>query len=424
MTTTSAGENDGLAPLAAYLGATAGPADAAREPLTIGWVTNAAGPFAQPDVDRVMLTAVALLNERFGGVGGRPLAVRRFGVDGSDDESAAAAAELLADPAVRLVLEGSMGLGGAALHRALGGRIAVAVMSPIGRHDLASPGAYCLTAGSAAPAPAFAHYLTNVLDVDEVAVVRVAFDRTSDPIEAAIRDAMAARGGVARVGYYGALGRSPLGWTDQTGVDRAVADAGVRDAQAVVLLAIPNPETVALNARALERVGYDGPVLALPFGLTEQLADELGDLPRWTYMAPDPLVAAPDPTGHVAAYLAAIRQHLPGVDPGDLFMTSVPAFGSVMTLARILAPLADREVDRDAVRAAIAQYRGPVFLGPPATPVRADPDEIAVGTRAARWYGYRGDGEWSLVADWAEPRPHADGGCESTAATPQEGNPT
>ncbi|WEG08476.1 ABC transporter substrate-binding protein [Microbacterium horticulturae] len=381
-----------------------GEADPHLEPVVLGWVTAGDGPFAEHDVDATMAAAVRLLNERFGGIGGHPVVVRRCLVDGTDAQSESAAAQLAGDAEVCLVLQGNLPEGAEALHRMLGDQLAVAVVSPIGAQDTAARNAYCMTTGTAGAEFAFGHYLAEVLGFREVGVSRVAFDRVSDPIEADLRSSLEARGGVARVGYFGALDRSPKGWYEQAGVERALVDCQAASADALVVLGVPHPDPVIHTARALKALGIETPVYAIGFGLTEKVRAELGDFPRWTYMSPDPMMGAPDPSGHVDAYRAALAEYLPGRPPESLFLTSMAAFGSVITLARVLAPVVAAEgIDRRRAEEALAGFRGPVFLGPDTTPRRDDPDHPAVGSRAVRWYRYEGQDRWELAADWIDP---------------------
>jgi branched-chain amino acid transport system substrate-binding protein len=373
---------------AAYLGAKTGAAGSAASPITLGWINEQGGAISSPEATAGAEAAVSLINNRLDGIDGHPLKLLTCFVASSEEEGQTCAQQMYNDAAVIGVLTGATSLSSPALHSVLAGKKPVIGSTPSSPTDTAASWSYYIGNGVFGAPSSMGAYAIKDLGVKKLALIGPAFIGTTVAINAVSAEAKAA-------GVQLTIGTYPQGSSDVT---PAIVAAKVAGAGAVLALDNTSTGCIAI-AKALTELAVTTKVVSLNTCAQDSVKTALGDLPKWTYLSPTkvPAAGAPDPSGQVADYLAAMHAY----QPGSTVQSSAPgAYALVMYVARLLNSIGFGKTTPAALNAALATSTGPVFMGSPTLKFGTKPF-TAIGTLANLFYSYQGNGAWQPEADGA-----------------------
>jgi branched-chain amino acid transport system substrate-binding protein len=374
-----------------YTGGTAGAADAKRTPVAVGFVhqQGGAGPSYPESVDAAV-AAVRLVNSSLGGIRGRPLVLLSCPA-ATDAQLRACAQKFVDDPAVKLIVQGGIALDTASFHQVVGGRKPTLGASPSAVADGTARNAYYVTAPASSQPAALAAYVTRYVKPKTVVVLAPDTPQLS-PVVAAIRSALE----TSKVKVSVALVDPAT--SDVAG---ALSSSGAARADAIVpLLTAAQCVPYAAAIRQLGLVGK--PEIAIGGCFDQATKRALGDYLHETAVSPyaSPLLTS-DP--EVVSYRAAMRTYVPSQTNLGTFAPS--SFAAVLAAARVLGRIGGT-ITTAAVSARLAEFRGPVFMGPRTLRWgKAVPGLPAVGTAAFRFYTYLGKARWKDATGgrWVAP---------------------
>ncbi|MFC0042195.1 ABC transporter substrate-binding protein [Actinomadura rayongensis] len=138
------------AALAKTVTGAAGTGRATGSPITIGLVNQQGGPVSNPEFTVAAKAAADYLNAELGGVGGHPVKLATCDIVSAESQGQRCGQQMLADDAIKLVVQGGLNVGTQSLHATLDGRkpdlVAVANPGP----DVTAKNTYALNASSLA----------------------------------------------------------------------------------------------------------------------------------------------------------------------------------------------------------------------------------------------------------------------------------
>src|SRR6185437_8763047 len=154
-----------------FVGGKAGKANPKLSPVVIGWVNQQGGqaeigPLATPAAE----TAVKLVNDSLGGIGGHPLKLKECFIRSTEEEGTKCGQQMLNDKSVSVVLIGGIGID-QSMYAALGGKKPVVggvIVSPAG--EKYKPGFGLFGSGTSVLSP-YATFAKNTLKANSAAVV-------------------------------------------------------------------------------------------------------------------------------------------------------------------------------------------------------------------------------------------------------------
>jgi branched-chain amino acid transport system substrate-binding protein len=263
----------------AFTGGKAG--KASGEPIKVGLVVPVQGALAGPFFPPTAKSAVTLVNDHLGGVGGRPLELVECTFGGTAEQGQACGAKMANDPDVKAVLYIPGAAGTQEFHAALDGK-KVSLCSLATPTETKVPNQFCISAGAMALAAA-ATYIKDELNAKTVATVL--------PDDPAFRElARSQKETFESLGIEQTFGFIPPQATDVT----AAITASKAQTADVVLLELPSPAACVPVAKALEQLGIDKPTISNPPSCLDPSVEKaLGEKPAWTYQAFGPTVYAP-----------------------------------------------------------------------------------------------------------------------------------
>jgi branched-chain amino acid transport system substrate-binding protein len=394
---TTAGTSSGIsaASVQAALAVTsgkAGAADAAKSPVTVGFITDngVAGLQGEPFVN-AMQAAVGFINGNLGGIDGHPLRVKSCQITQSAQQGTVCAQAILNDPAVNSFVTGADSFGDTEILNTIAGKKPMFTAISSGPSDAAAHHVFGFNGGIIAAAS----MLTYVADQKPH---RVSIIGPNDPVTSQIvggwKEVLKGLG-VSNI----TISLFSLGSTDLTG---PIVASGASHAD-LVMLAVTNTAPCITVAKALQSIGISKPTVALGNCADPAVKAALGDLPHWTYFYAYKNTLAPDPSGQVTAYQQAVQKYANVSLANTNFAPTV--FATFIDLAAVLNK-AGATASPAQIEAATKAFTGPAFLGPSRLQF-GSPPFAGLGTAAGRLYNYEGGGTWADAANgaWIDP-PH------------------
>lgn len=380
----------GVTDYVAYVGGTAGAADRGLAPVAIGWVNVEGTVNGAPEATAGAQAAVKYVNERLGGIGGRPLELRVCKIASAEEEGQRCGQQLLNDSSVVGVAFGNVFVGDQSFNSVVAGRkpvvvgVATGPSVPTAKHTSILFGDLAHVWG---PLGTFAR---DVMRARTVAIIH-----TNTPTDRVTgeeaRKAFVAAGLTAKSVGFEAQATDLLG---------PVTAAGGQSADVVVALSA-GQGCVGI-AKALRQLGSTKPVLSTPICLSPDVAEGLGgDLPQWTYAVAQTLPAdasAPD----VAAYTkAATEAGLGTADQGKVW--AAVSWSQILAYAKVMNAVGADRVTPDTVAQELATFQGPIVMGAPTVACGKYADAPAVCNDQDRFYRYEGQGRFVPVSGWLGP---------------------
>jgi branched-chain amino acid transport system substrate-binding protein len=374
-----------------YVGGKAGPADQAATPIGIGWVNIEGGTFGStPEATRAAQAAVKYVNDKLGGIGGRPLALKVCTIASAEEEGQKCGQQMVNDSSVKAVAFGNVFLGDTSFNSVMKGQKPLIVGVATGQSVATAKNAFIMFGDLTHVFAPWGTYARDVLRAKTAAVVY-----TNIPGDKAAGAAV--RKGLEQAGIKVTSVAFDLQATDLLG---PVTAAGAQTADVIVPISQGNG-CVGI-AKALKQLGNTKPVTATPVCLSADVAQGLGgDLPTWTYGMAQTLPTdgqAPD----AKAYLEASAQvGLSSQDAGQVF--AALAWSEVLTYAKLFNSIGADKVTPEAVTTQLQQFPGPVIMGAPQVKCGQFSDAPAVCNSRAKFYTYQGKGAFTQVAGWLQP---------------------
>jgi branched-chain amino acid transport system substrate-binding protein len=373
------------APLfAKYVGAKKlGPANARLAPVTVGWVNAQGGIVQSPESTLAMAASVKVINTYLGGVGGgHPLKVKQCFVVQQESQGQACAQQMLNDPKVKLIMEGVLPFGATGFHQTNKGKKPVIGYNPISASSATGKNTFEVTSGLFGTDPGEVAYVSQILHAKTVSLLYPEDDPAG--VTAAKLFQQIAAGANLKVTAVGFSSTATDLLTPFT-----AAGAQSTDASVVFLV---NPSVCQAGSKAIDQLKVKN-VVALALCLDPAVAKALGDYPKWTYVNTGVSGNLPQADKYVAAWLKAIGTLVPG-NPGVFAPFPQLAFGTTLTVARLINQIGASKLSPATFAAKMKSYKGPSMFGPPNLKYGSVPGLPALGTTAVRLYTYRGNGKW------------------------------
>ncbi len=343
-----------------YTAGTPGRADPSKTPVTIGYVNEEGGVLSFPEATQGADAAVAYVNDELGGVGGHRLVLEKCVVQ-TEEDGQKCGVQLANDPAVSLVLTGTLEVGSQSLYSVLAGKKPVIVSNPVVAPDFTTKGVTALTPGSPGVIEGLAVLIAkNLPNVHRVAAIYV-----NDPL-----------GTIAFNSLFKPL-LAKLGVTDVTGVpvsatatatdyQQALQASGASKADVVVPLVAVQGCIAAYDA--MQALGIKPVVVTsgLCFGtpMTKHLQNELGlkdQVPDgWYFAGYGYSYFIPNAESGMDTYLAKIHQY----GPPDVEYTGFagPVFASVLSAVKFMNAAGVGNLTSSTINGQIAGFTGPQML--------------------------------------------------------------
>ncbi|MEV7005554.1 ABC transporter substrate-binding protein [Streptosporangium sp. NPDC051022] len=368
--------------LSPYVGGTPGSADTGKPPVYVGFVTQQGGIPSFPEAQVAAEAAVKFVNDKLGGVQGRPLALVPCVVVSAQEEALNCAQKMAGDERVRVVQLSLLTVGTASIYDTLRDRKAVVGQTPASPTDVAAQGVYQPWPGSYGIQGGIAKYVADVLKAKRVAVVYDGDDPGS---------AFGAKSVAAAFDHLGVSFKQVATQTGSADVASALVSAGALDADAVVRIA--NTPSCVPTARAVQQLGVRAPVIALDFCTDDSVRQANGgDLPKWTYVGQSRNVLSPQTDQQAAIYRSVMDAYAPRAKVGGL---APYAWDSIILNTKML-----NQLGATPTPAAVSEwwkgFRGPLFLGPDRVTCGflADKGLPSLCSTTVFLTAYLGDGRW------------------------------
>jgi branched-chain amino acid transport system substrate-binding protein len=371
-----------------YVGGKAQAADKSKAPVGIGWVNIEGGAIGStPEATRAAEAAVKYVNEKLGGVGGRPLELRVCTIASAEEEGQKCGQQMVNDATVQAVAFGNVFLGDNSFNSVLNGAKPVVVGVATGASVPTAKNAYILFGDLTHVFAPYGTYARDVLHAKTAAVMY-----TNAPGDKAAGAAV--RKGLEDAG----LKVTAVGFEAQaTDLLGPVTAAGALKADVVVPIA--QGQGCVGIAKALKQLGVSKPVVATPVCLSADVAQGLGgDLPAWTYGIAQTLPSDASAADSKAYLETATQFGLSGPDAGQVF--AALAWSEILTYARLFNAIGPDKITPAAVSERLRAFTGPVIMGPPQLSCGQFTDAPAVCNSLAKFYAYQGKGAFTPATGW------------------------
>ncbi len=356
---TTAPEGDDNAWALAYTGGTAG--KASGEPVIIGYINQEGGVPAFPEATVGIEAAVKYVNEELGGVGGRPIQLKKCLVKAEEDGQKCAQ-EMVNDDKVALVMTGTLVIGNASMYETLNGRKPVLIGNGVTNADFTTTAGYSFTAGSPGVIPALAIFAVTRLDPKPTTAAVVHSDNDAGRVaaELLLKPIFEAAGVKTTLVPLADTAGGPEAAT-------ALQAAGADKADVVVPLVTIQGCIAA--ADALESLAIKPRVVTtgLCFGtpMTKHLG---GDPAKGDFLVPDGWYFGgygysyfiPDEESGMNTYLRKIRQY--GGDDVEYTGFAGPMFANLLTVTKFMNELGPDNITPAAIEDKIKNFKGPMMI--------------------------------------------------------------
>ncbi len=368
-----------------YTGGTAGAADTSLDPVKIGFINVDGGVPSFPESTNAAEVAVRFINEQLGGVDGHPVEIVQCNIVQGEEDAQKCAQDFANDPDILTVQLGMTVLGTGPIYTTLGESKNVVGQGTFNPNDLDQPGVNFYEAAAYATGPGVIVYANDYLKAKKIAVV---YDGT-DP------GASSAAQVITGLGPQFDMDITSVPATNTSEWASALAAAGAQTADAVVM----SGSTTACVpfAEALQQLGVTAPVETFGFCQDSSVAEALGDYPKWTYIQP-----LKSPIGvedaDVQLYNAVMDAYSPDANRAG---GANGTFQMFVSQVRALNEVGYDNLSVEAIRDAVHDFTGPVFVGPQTIECGqyADQGAQSLCTTAAFPVNYEGDGTWTDPTD-------------------------
>lgn len=363
-----------------YVGGEAGRADDSLEPVKIGFINVEGGTASFPEVTVGTKAAAEFVNEYLGGVQGHPLEIETCFIVQGDEDALKCAQDFVNDPSIVSIQLGMTIFGSGPIFSTVGDRKPIIGFGPFGPADVGTENAIFYGAAGYAVAPG------TILRMAELGVEKLTIAYDDNPAAAAqvqLESALAPEYGID-------ITAVPVANASEWST--ALVSAGAQTADAVALMAVPSSCVPA--AQAIQQAGITVPVFTTELCFDPSLAEELGDWPTWSFVGQQRTVVGNGEDADIREFVAAMEHFAPDASLGGSTSTT---FGLVLSQVRAINAIGVDALTPDALRDALWEFEGPVYLGP---------DRLACGEFAAQGAPslcaaiavvttYEGDDVWS-----------------------------
>lgn len=333
-----------------WLKATEGKADSSKAPFVIGWANAQGGQFDHPQATIGAKVAVDLINERLGGIDGRPVELKTcFMV--SEEDGQRCGAQFLNEK-VDIVNVGLAEVGTSSLYETISPRLPVLVANPSAEADTTTRGVYSFSGGPQAAFGAIAVLASRVPDAKQAAVIH-----STNPVGSFIASQIL-KPQLEQAGLQPTL----VGVSDTPTapeVQSAIQAAGAQNARVMTIAGLP-PTCIAV-AEGLKALGVNTQPIAISQCSEPAVEKALGALPEgWMFTSRYDSARVPNPENGVDTYVGAAQSQ--GVEEADYLQADAAgSFATVMMSAR-MAVEAGGKTSPQALAQEITSYRGPMAL--------------------------------------------------------------
>jgi len=352
------------------------------EPVTIGWVNNEGGEPSIPEASVGMRAAVDVINEKLGGIQGRPVEISECLIVSAEEEGTKCAQQFLNDDSVKLVVVGPVQFGAASFYASMGGKKPVIGAIASNPPDFAAENTFfgnsqlALVSGIAnytaeylkpetvtvinpeGPVDAFTQQLTPLLEAEGIEVKGVNFPQTATDLLPTVVAGEAASSDVVIGLVFGPQCAS---------LDKALEQGGAQDVRVVTI-----------------GVCYD-----------KSVKEANGDYPEWDYAFPSEAEVDPS-SANVKEYLAGLAQYAPEDAAQGAF--AYAGFGSMIMATKILNQ-AGLTSSTDEIVSTIKGLSGPQYLTGPDFKCGQFPQVPTSCAASIRLYRYEGGDTWTDQTD-------------------------
>ena len=377
---------------AAYTHGNATAANPRLSPVTIGWVNQQGGGLAFPNATLGAQAAVKYINTRLGGIAGHPLQLATCFISQSESEGTACGQQLVNNPAVKVILYGSLIFGDTSFQAVDQGTKPILIANSISTVDSNAKNVYVFNGNPSSIFGGIATYVAKVLRVKSVSVIYPQ-DAQSVAGAQALGSALKSVGVTAKsVGFD----------SSATDLTAPLVAAGAGSTGAVIPLVSLPPACVSA-AQAITSLKITSPVIAAgSFCFSPPVLAGLGgQYPKWTQTSTQSNVADPTQPDVRAYLLASAKVGLPASVRTD--SNAALAWGLVMTFARFLNLGGGAKATASTIAAQARSFTGPMLLGGPV--IKCGKYKSAPGLCGAETRNFLslGGGQFRAVSGWLEP---------------------
>ncbi|WP_250279779.1 ABC transporter substrate-binding protein [Frankia sp. Cppng1_Ct_nod] len=339
----------GSAPAAtgAASGNAANAANASLSPVTIGLINQQGGEVGYPDLTDGANVAVTYVNAELGGIGGHPLKLATCFTDGTPAKSQSCAQQFLNDSSINMVSTGTLSSGDGPIWTTLAGKKPIIGGFPATQGAFNASDAYFFASGSPGVLSGMASFTRKTFpQAKKVAAVYVDLPSLKSAIEGLIKPQFDAAGI--------SLSEVPVGITATDAVAPLTA-AGADKADVVMVLGAGS--TCIQVANALQQLSVNKPVVGVGNCQGPDVRKAAASAIDGWYIVEVGADPADTANVDVRNTLAAFDRYGKDKNSGAF---SVPEFGSVVAIAKILQGVGYDKLSPDTIRAAVKAFRGPV----------------------------------------------------------------
>jgi len=342
-----------------YTGGSAGKADNALAPITIGYINQEGGVPAFPEATVGLDAAVEYVNGELGGAGGHPVKIVSCKVQ-ADEDGQKCATEMLNNDAVSFVMTGVLVNGNAAVYSVLGGKKPVFIGFPAVTDDFVAADAFAFTPGAVGVVKGMSTFVGKYLpDVHSVAIVHA--NNAAGKASASLF----LKPGLAK---FGITDVKDVGVDDTaTSTDLASAIQAAGGDKADLLIPLLTIQGCEATYDALKSLGASPQVLTTGLCYGTPMTKHLEDLgisdpvpDGWYYGDLGYSYFIPDEASGMTTYLAKIKQYAPA--GAEYTGYAGPLFANLLTAVKLVNEIGSDKVTPDAVRGAAKSFTGPMML--------------------------------------------------------------
>jgi len=380
----------------AYTGGKDGPADKNAKPIKLGWVNNQGGsiPPPGPSSTEAAKWSVKYINEKLGGVGGRPLELVTCFVKNAEEEGLGCAQKFLNDPDVVAITYGAVAVGANTIAATVDGKLPILASFALNPSDANADNTYILFAAGNFSIYGWGTFGAEVLKAKTNAVLYPEGPGLQE-VAAAVKEASEAAGIETKL-----VGFDPNA-TDLTG---ALTAAGAPSADMISPIVVAPEQCVALD-NALNTLGIEPEKVV---GLLDCSKPELfksyesGDAPKWYYgiaQSGDAYIEPQTPAGK--AFEEAVLEYYPNADKtADNWFSST--FSLMLTLTKFMNELGPDNVTPEGIAEKAKAFKGPLLMGGAELACGKYPDHKAVCGDGDQFFRYLGNGKYKAIGGWIQ----------------------
>lgn len=363
-----------------------GSGEAKKTPITLGLINQEGGLVSNPEFRVAAQAAADYLNKELGGIDGHPVTFDSCNVVSAESDGQKCGQEMLAKDDVKFIIQGGLNIGTQAFHATVDGKkpVLIAVANP--GPDATAANSFALNASSLAGKATTPIFMSQVLKAKTVAMI--ADDNPGNQaIAKGITQGLEAAGITVKLTTY------PAGSSDLLTPLAAVGSSGADVIQPISV----TPTACIAMAKAYEQSGLTIPLYSSGLCASDAVKKALGDFPKWIYSGTMLQINAPDKTGQVDLYKAIMAKYAP--EGAELGSNAPAGFSSVFAAAKILAATGADKLSTDTIAATAKDFSGPLLMGSPVVKFGGNPQLPTIGSFAALYYDYKGDGTWTDASD-------------------------